>query len=238
MAGAIRSLASASLPLPCPLPVDTLPQFAICSSFSIFTCHAPTDYGAFPQTWEVSAFTRPIDHARPLFSPDSQAPFMGPTFPQDPAHVTAETGCCGDNDPLDVFDIGNRRWAVGAIVRVKVLGVIGLIDAGETDWKVVAISAEDPLAPLLNDLDDIEVQIPGALESLISWLRFYKSPVINTFAFDGRPQGRAYAERIIEETHVAWRGLVERTGGSDGPSTVSAGLRRSTSASKLALPYS
>jgi inorganic pyrophosphatase len=163
------------------LPSSSLPFFPSLLPIPIellpmFLQRFSPDYGAFPQTWE------------------------------DPAHVTEETGCCGDNDPLDVFDIGNRRWAVGAIVRVKVLGVIGLIDAGETDWKVVAISAEDPLAPLLNDLDDIEVQIPGALESLISWLRFYKSPVINAFAFDGRPQGRAYAERIIEETHVAWKG--------------------------------
>lgn len=34
----------------------------------------------------------------------------------------------------------------GEIVQVKVLGVLGLVDEGETDWKIIAISADDPEA--------------------------------------------------------------------------------------------
>lgn len=58
------------------------------------------NYGAFPQTWE------------------------------DPSHVSEGTGCVGDNDPLDVMEIGVKRWSTGAVVAVKVLGVIALIDGG------------------------------------------------------------------------------------------------------------
>jgi inorganic pyrophosphatase len=145
------------------------------------------NYGAFPQTWE------------------------------DPKHVDPNTRCGGDNDPLDVIDVGNRRWDTGAIVRVKVLGVLALIDAGETDWKVLAISAEDPLAPLLNDIDDVRVHIPGVMEALTKWLRLYKSPVINDFAFGGEAQTRDFAEALIRDTHESWKALVEeRGGGSSG----------------------
>ena len=38
----------------------------------------------------------------------------------------------------------------GEVKQVKVLGVMALIDDGETDWKVIAIDARDPLAPKLN----------------------------------------------------------------------------------------
>jgi inorganic pyrophosphatase len=169
------------------------------------------NYGAFPQTWE------------------------------DPKHISPETNCGGDNDPLDVYDLGTRCWKVGEIVRVKVLGVVGLIDAGETDWKILAVSAEDPLAPLLNDIDDVDVHIPGAIVALMKWLKFYKAPVINEFAFDGEPKGRAFAEKVIKDTHLSWQALMtEKEGGSSqdstsnsAPSIVSAGLRRSTSADKL-----
>jgi inorganic pyrophosphatase len=55
-------------------------------------------------------------------------------------------GHLGDNDPLDAIEIGTRQWAVGALVRVKVLGALAMIDNGEADWKLIAISTEDPLA--------------------------------------------------------------------------------------------
>ena len=76
--------------------------------------------GAFPQTWE------------------------------DPAHISEDTGCKGDNDPLDVIEIGLKQREVGSITAVKVLGVLAMIDDGETDWKVLVIACDDPLSDILN----------------------------------------------------------------------------------------
>ena len=145
------------------------------------------NYGCFPQTWE------------------------------DPAHKSADCGgAIGDNDPLDVIDIGSRQWTTGAIVRVKVLGIVAMIDSGETDWKVISINVEDPMAELLHDLDDVKTQCPNLVESFVHWLKFYKSHkgIINAFGFDGEAQNKAYAEGIIEETHASWKALVARQGGA------------------------
>jgi len=38
----------------------------------------------------------------------------------------------------------------GEVIQVKVLGTVALIDEGETDWKIIAIDVNDPLAPQLN----------------------------------------------------------------------------------------
>lgn len=38
----------------------------------------------------------------------------------------------------------------GDVIRVKVLGILAMIDEGETDWKVIAINVEDPEANNLN----------------------------------------------------------------------------------------
>ena len=38
----------------------------------------------------------------------------------------------GDNDPLDVVEIGTTQLTPGAVVKVKVLGVFAMIDDGET----------------------------------------------------------------------------------------------------------
>jgi len=144
------------------------------------------NYGAFPQTWE------------------------------DPKHVSEETGAIGDNDPIDVIEIGQRQWSTGAVVRVKVLGVVALIDSGETDWKVVTISVEDPMADRLDDIEDVRTHMPGAIECFVEWLRLYKTHkgVVNAFGFDSLPQPRAFTETIIAETHVFWKSLVKEKGGA------------------------
>ena len=144
------------------------------------------NYGCIPQTWE------------------------------DPHHVSPDTNRGGDNDPVDILDIGMKRWNCGSIVRVKVLGVIGLIDSDETDYKIIAISAEDPLAPLLDDIDDVELHMPGALDALINWFRYYKSPIINEFAYDGKAKGREYATQIIEDCHKMWENLVNERSTTNG----------------------
>lgn len=61
---------------------------------------------------------------------------------------------------VDVVEIGERRAEIGEVLKVKPLAVLAMIDEGELDWKVIAISADDPKASLVNDADDVEKHFP------------------------------------------------------------------------------
>jgi len=37
----------------------------------------------------------------------------------------------GDNDPLDVCEIGDTVHPIGSVIQVKVLGVMAMLDEGE-----------------------------------------------------------------------------------------------------------
>eukprot|EP00927_Polykrikos_kofoidii_P063742 TRINITY_DN58608_c0_g1_i1.p1 TRINITY_DN58608_c0_g1~~TRINITY_DN58608_c0_g1_i1.p1 ORF type:complete len:276 (-),score=41.02 TRINITY_DN58608_c0_g1_i1:53-880(-) len=144
--------------------------------------HGPIfwNYGMFPQTWE------------------------------DPFVEHPETRCAGDNDPVDVVEIGSAPIARGAVVPVKVLGVLAMIDDGELDWKVIAICAADPLASQLHDIDDVEAKCHGVISGIREWFRWYKTPdgkPLNTFGYDEKALGRSHALAVIEETHAAWKKL-------------------------------
>jgi len=133
--------------------------------------------------------------------------------------VDPSTGCKGDNDPIDVCEIGTKIHSRGAVVPVKILGVFALIDEGETDWKILAIDITDPMASKINDLQDIEKMMPGFLRATVEWFRIYKIPdgkPENQFAFNGEPKNADFAVKMIEETHKYWVGLSTKEISNDG----------------------
>lgn len=151
--------------------------------------HGPIfwNYGLLPQTWE------------------------------DPNHEHPELKVKGDNDPVDVVEIGSVALKVGSVTPVKPLGVLAMIDDGELDWKIIAIAASDPLANELHDIADVEAKLPGVVSGIREWFRWYKTPddkPINAFGFGERALPKADALKVIDETHAAWKGFMN--GKTDG----------------------
>ena len=120
--------------------------------------------------------------------------------------------CNGDNDPLDVVEIGSETLEMGAIVPVKPLGIFSMIDDGELDWKLIAIRADDPAANILNDIADVETHFPGTVSGIREWFRWYKTPdgkPVNAFGHNEEALGKETALEVIQETHEYWKDLVE-----------------------------
>ncbi|XP_034528010.1 inorganic pyrophosphatase 2, mitochondrial, partial [Ailuropoda melanoleuca] len=139
------------------------------------------NYGALPQTWE------------------------------DPHRKDKSTDCCGDNDPIDVCEIGSKVLSCGEVIHVKILGILALIDQGETDWKIIAINVNDPEASKFHDIDDVKKYKPGYLEATLDWFRLYKVPEgkqENQFAFNGEFRNKAFALEVIRSTHECWKTLL------------------------------
>jgi inorganic pyrophosphatase len=140
------------------------------------------NYGCLPRTWE------------------------------DPTFIHPDTmGCRGDNDPLDVCDIGMRIISPGDVRPVKILGILCMIDDGEADWKLVVIDAEDKWAPFMNDIEDVDKYLPGQLDAIREWFRTYKIPdgkPPNVFGLEERFMNKAYAMEIVKECNHAWKELI------------------------------
>merc|ERR1712150_333597 len=96
---------------------------------------------------------------------------------------------------------------------------MGMIDEGETDWKVMAIDVNDPLAENLNDIQDVDKIMPGFLAATIEWFKIYKMPdgkPANEFAFEANPKGREFALEIIKSLNDQWKNAMSREMGPDG----------------------
>ncbi|CRK12717.1 hypothetical protein BN1723_009771 [Verticillium longisporum] len=140
----------------------------------------PFLYGSIPQTWE------------------------SPNFEHD------FTGEKGDNDPIDLFDIGLDIGYVGQVKQVKLLGGLAPNDGGETDWKMLAIDVNDPIAPLVDNYLDVEKYRPGTIQAFRDWFTYYKVarggdviPIIGETY-----QNATFATAVVEKGHEYWRDLI------------------------------
>eukprot|EP00958_Prasinococcus_capsulatus_P009451 scaffold921_cov397-Prasinococcus_capsulatus_cf.AAC.3 len=139
------------------------------------------NYGMLPQTWE------------------------------DPNHENKEAGGAGDNDPVDVVEIGSATCDMGGVYTVKPLGIYAMIDDGcgsttaglrfkprsslhELDWKIIALRTDDPLAAEVNTLEDVEKHFPGELQKVLEWFRDYKIP-------DGKPANKFGLDEVADQLH-------------------------------------
>lgn len=152
--------------------------------------HGPIywNYGCLPQTWE------------------------------DPRVLNEECdNTFGDNDPLDVVEIGSEALSSGSVTPVRILGALGLIDQGELDWKLIAVNTNDPLVSIHNvkDLQDLSRVLPHHVNGIREWFRWYKRPdgkALNEYALDGKAVNREGALKVVEETHKQWKTLMTDAG--------------------------
>ena len=139
---------------------------------NVFPWHGHVyNYGAFPQTWENPFLTDPW------------------------------TGLRGDKDPIDVCEVGSDPLQTGSVVPVKVLGILGVLDGDEADWKVLVINSKEADERKLKNLEDLDREFPGMKETVRSFFRLYKIPTGGNkteFAFDGNFQSVDIAEDVIE----------------------------------------
>jgi len=145
---------------------------------NIFPWHGhPCNYGALPQTWE------------------------------NPYHTDSWTGLHGDKDPLDVCEVGSKPHQTGSVLSVRVLGILAMIDSGETDWKVIAMDAEEAKQRRISNMGDLEREEPGMAKAVQDFFRLYKVPSgkgENKFAFGGEVQDKQFAQQVVDFLHLEW----------------------------------
>jgi inorganic pyrophosphatase len=123
----------------------------------------PFNYGFIPQTWE------------------------------NPNQIDKLNGYYGDNDPLDIVDISNIQLKHGQLIKVKVLGVLEMIDNDESDWKIIVICNNDINFNKINSLVDIS---KNKLLLIKNWFKNYKKQVkVGDFLDKNK------ALEIIDKTH-------------------------------------
>lgn len=112
--------------------------------------------------------------------------------------VAAEDG--GDGDPLDVLVLGSALPR-GSIVRARPVGVLRMLDQGERDDKILAVTPVSPFADV-RDIAELDARFPGVTGIIEAWFASYKGPgAVETRGLGGADEANEILERA--ERHYA-----------------------------------
>ncbi len=78
---------------------------------------------------------------------------------------------CDDKDPLDILILSQIDVVPMCIVPAKVIGVMRMLDIGEADDKIIAVSAGDPSVSHINDISELP---PHFISEMRSFFEDYK----------------------------------------------------------------
>lgn len=111
----------------------------------------------------------------------------------------------GDGDPLDVLVLGPPVKR-GEILKSKIIGVLYLLDRGEQDDKLIAVSSNSPLYGV-NDLADLQVKYAGVTEIVQLWFTNYKGPgKMESKGFGNKQVALEILNQAIEEYRLNEKG--------------------------------
>lgn len=77
-----------------------------------------------------------------------------------------------DGDPMDILVITNQPTFTGCIIETKVIGVLKMIDSGESDYKIIGVPVNDPNYKNVEDIFDIEESF---LNKIVHFFKEYKT---------------------------------------------------------------
>lgn len=138
-----------------------------------FSYPQPEDGGEFFTVIEIPAgsFTKyeiDADHGYVLVDRFQSMPV---TYPAN--YGSIPSSLAGDGDPLDGLVFTREPIVPGAVIKVRAIGVLHMIDGGEEDSKIIAVPASD-IDPTYDEIRSIEDLPEIERQRIEAFFRVYK----------------------------------------------------------------
>jgi inorganic pyrophosphatase len=100
-----------------------------------------------------------------------------------------------DGDPLDVVLLTTSPLLPGILLAARPVGVLDMIDDGESDAKVIAVPVKDPRFADVKDLSDVN---PHTIEEIKHFFETYKQIQKKTVTIPTIRDAKAAKEVVLE----------------------------------------
>jgi len=106
---------------------------------------------------------------------------------------------CDDNDPLDILVLGQEPVHPLSIVIVRPIGVMEMIDQGETDDKIIAVHAHDPEYSHYDAIEDLPPHRMVEIKRFFEDYKALEKKLVVVEKFLGRKEAIMIIQEAIEK---------------------------------------
>lgn len=103
-----------------------------------------------------------------------------------------------DGDALDVIVLTTYPLAPGILVNARPVGIMGMIDGGDSDDKIIAVPVDDPRWNDVKDLKDINKHTLKEIEHFFSTYKKIQNKEVSVTGFKGRTDAFKAVERSLK----------------------------------------
>lgn len=112
---------------------------------------------------------------------------------------------CDDKDPLDVLVISQVEVVPFCIVNAKVIGVMRMLDGGESDDKIIAVAADDISVNHYNDITDLPPHTILEVQRFFEDYKILENKEVVVEGFLGREEAYRIVNESIELYNVTFK---------------------------------
>ena len=129
--------------------------------------------------------------------------FMVDRVLYSPVHYPADYGFIPqtlyeDGDPMDVLVLMDQPTFPGCLIEARPIGIMGMIDSGDKDYKILAVPVNDPRFAEIKDIDDVPEHIKKEIKHFFSIYKTLEGKTVDVLDWENADSAKTELLRSIE----------------------------------------
>lgn len=129
--------------------------------------------------------------------------FMVDRVLYSPVHYPADYGFIpqttyDDGDPMDILVLMDQPTFSGCVIEARPVGIMGMIDGGDKDYKILAVPANDPKYAEIKDIDDIVPHLKKEIAHFFSVYKNLEGKEVEVLGWEDAESAKKELKRSIE----------------------------------------
>lgn len=88
-----------------------------------------------------------------------------------------------DGDPLDILVLVDNPTFPGCLIDARPIGVLGMIDDGDKDYKILAVPDNDPRFEEINSIEDVPKHLLKEIEHFFAIYKNLENKIVETLGW-------------------------------------------------------
>ncbi len=109
-----------------------------------------------------------------------------------------------DGDPLDVVVLTTYPLFPGVMVKVRPVAVMNMIDAGESDAKIIAVPVDDPRFADVKDLADVNKHTIKEIKHFFETYKQIQNKLVEIPTIGGAADAEAAFTKAVEQYNAKY----------------------------------